>query len=140
MDAQDGKATAILKALLRLEEELSNEAPRKKGMKRKGKPRKGEIDAANIIDAERTKTIRWQLPDYDKPVPEPPEKRMMKRKVSRLKEKGEAANITIGDKVKILSTRFGAAYAKGRDNFTHGEVRELKERSTKFSGRGIRRQ
>ncbi len=70
MDAQDEKATAILRALRKLEEELTNEAPRKRGLKRKGKPRKGEIDAANIIDAERTKTIKWQLPDYDKPIPE----------------------------------------------------------------------
>ena len=74
LDAKDGKATAILKALLRLEEELSNEAPRKRGLKRKGKPRKGEIDSDNIVDAERTKTIEWQLPDYEKPVPESPEK------------------------------------------------------------------
>ena len=100
LDAQDGKGTAILKALKRLEKELINEAPRKRGLKRKGKPQNGEIDKANIISAERTKTIQWQLPDYEKPVPEPPEKRMMKRKVSRLKEKGEAANISIGDKVK----------------------------------------
>ncbi len=51
---------------------------------------------------------------------------MMKRKVSRLKEKGEAANILIGDKVKILSKRFGAAYAKGRDKLTHGVVKGIK--------------
>ncbi len=38
LDAQDGKATAILRALRKLEEELSNEAPRKKGLKRKAKP------------------------------------------------------------------------------------------------------
>ena len=47
-------------------------------LKRKSKPDKGKVDAANIIDAERTKTIEWQLPDYDEPVPEPPEKRVMK--------------------------------------------------------------
>jgi hypothetical protein len=126
LDAQDGKATAILRALRKLEEEMSNEAPRKKGLKRKGKPQKGEIDAANIIGAERAKTIEWQLPDYDEPVLESPEKRMLKRKVSRIREKGEAANISIGDKVKILSTRFGAAYAKGRDKFTHGVVKGIK--------------
>jgi hypothetical protein len=126
LDVQDGKAMAILKALLRLEEELSNEAPRKRGLKRKGKPQEGEIDTANIIDAERTKTIKWQLPDYDEPVPESPKKGMMKRKVSRLKEKGKTENIMIGDEVKILSKRFGAAYAKGRDKFTHGEVKGIK--------------
>jgi len=126
LDAEDEKATAILKALLRLEEELSNEAPRKKGLKRKGKPQEGEIDTANIIDAERAKSIPWQLPDYDKPIPESPEKRMMKRKVSRLKDKGEDADIMIGDKVKILSRKFGAAYAMGREKFTHGEVKDIK--------------
>ncbi len=51
---------------------------------------------------------------------------MMKRKVSRLKEKGEAANILIGDKVKILSKRFSAAYAKGPDKFTQGVVKGIK--------------
>ncbi len=95
-------------------------------MKRNGKRRKGEIDTAKTIDAERTKTIRWQLPDYDKPVPESPEKRMLKRKVGRIRGNGKVANMSIGDKVKILSTRFSAAYAKGRDKFTHGEVKEIK--------------
>jgi hypothetical protein len=101
MDAEDGRATAILRALKKLEEELTNEAPRKRGLKRKAKPDKGKVDAANIIDAERTTTIKWQLPDYEKPTPETPERRIMKRK-SRVKEKGEAVNISIGDKVKIL--------------------------------------
>ena len=100
MNAQDGKATAILRALRKLEEELSNEAPRKKGLKRKAKPDKGKVDTANIIDTERSTTIKWQLPDYDEPVPESPAKKMMKRKVSRIREKGEAVNISIGDKVK----------------------------------------
>ena len=126
LDAQDERSTAILRALARLEEELINEAPRKKGLKRKGKPQDGEIDTANIIDAGRAKSIPWQLPDYDKPIPESPEKRMMKRNVSRLKNKGEDADIMIGDKVKILSRKFGAAYAMGREKFTHGEVKDIK--------------
>jgi hypothetical protein len=81
LDAQDGKGTAILKALKRLEEELINEAPRKKGLKRKGKPQNGEIDAANIISVERTKSIQsgscrtttsqsWNLLVYFKSVDE----------------------------------------------------------------------
>jgi hypothetical protein len=126
LDAKDDKATGILKALRRLEEELINEAPRKRGLKRKGKPRKGEIDSDNIVETERTKTIEWQMPDYEKPVPESPEKRMMKRKVSKLKEKDDAANIMIGDKVRILSRKFGTAYATGRGKFTHGEVKGIK--------------
>ncbi len=108
-------------------------------MKRKGKSRDGEIDTANIIDAGRAKTITWQLPDYDKPVHASPAKRMMRRKVGRLKEKGEATNITIGDKVMILSKRFGAAYAKECEKFTQGEVKGIKGRSMKSSGRVIRR-
>jgi hypothetical protein len=32
----------------------------------------------------------------------------------------------IGDKIKILSKKFGAAYAMGRENFTHGEVKGIK--------------
>jgi hypothetical protein len=126
MDVQDERSTAILKALRRLEEELNNEAPRKRGLKRKGKPRKGEIDSDNIVGPERAKTIEWQLPDYEKPVPESPEKRMMKRKASRLKEKSEAANIMIGDNVRILSRKFGAAYAKERGKFTQGEVKGIR--------------
>ena len=56
-----------------------------------------------------------------------------------MKEKGEAVNISIGNKVKILSKRFGAAYAKGRDKFTHGVVKGIKEKSTRCSGRETRR-
>ena len=32
----------------------------------------------------------------------------------------------LSDDAKILSTRFGAAYAKGRDKFIHGEVKGIK--------------
>ncbi len=53
-------------------------------MKRKAKPDKVKVNTANIIDAERSKTIEWQLPDFDEPVPESPAKRLMKRKVSRI--------------------------------------------------------
>ncbi len=54
MDAEDGRSITILRALKKLEEELTNEAPRKRGLTRKAKPDKGKVDAANIIDAERT--------------------------------------------------------------------------------------
>ncbi len=46
--------------------------------------------------------------------------------MNRSKEKGEAVNITIGDKVKILTSRFGASYAKGRDTFIRGVVKGIK--------------
>jgi hypothetical protein len=42
LGAQDGKAKAVLRALKRLEEELSNEAPRKGSLKRKGNLAKGK--------------------------------------------------------------------------------------------------
>ena len=35
-------------------------------------------------------------------------------------------NIMIRDRVKILSREFGAAYAMGREKFTHGEVKGIK--------------
>jgi hypothetical protein len=53
LDAQDGRAEAILRALNKLEEELGNEAPRKGSLKRKGKPRSGEVDSSNILKSER---------------------------------------------------------------------------------------
>jgi hypothetical protein len=57
LDVEDGRAEAILRALRKVEEELANEAPRKGCLKRKKKPRKGEIDVDNIVSAERTKAI-----------------------------------------------------------------------------------
>jgi hypothetical protein len=102
LDAEDGKAEAILRALKRLEEELSNEAPRKGCLKRKRKPRIAEIDAGNIVSAERTQTIKWNLTDSEKGSPESPARKMLKRKAWRL-EKGEGASstkkIAVGDKV-----------------------------------------
>ena len=57
LDVKDGRVEAILRALGKVEEELANEAPRKGCLKRKKKPRKGEIDVDNIVSAERTKAI-----------------------------------------------------------------------------------
>jgi hypothetical protein len=50
LDARDGRAEAILRALSKLEEELGNEAPRKGSLKRKGKPKNSKIDASNIVN------------------------------------------------------------------------------------------
>ena len=76
---------------------------------------KAEIDAGNIVSAERTQTIKWNLTDSEKSSPESPARKMLKRKARRL-EKGEGASsakkIAVGDKVKILTKRFGAAYEK----------------------------
>jgi hypothetical protein len=128
LDAEDGKAEAILRALKRLEEELSNEAPRKGCLKRKRKPRIAEIDAGNIVSAERTQTIKWNLTDSEKSSPESPARKMLKRKARKL-EKGEGASsakkIAVGDKVKILTKRFGAAYEKDRKKFTKGIVKGI---------------
>ncbi len=92
MDAEDGKAEAIHRALNKLEEELANEAPRKGCLKRKGKPRKAEIDTNNIASAERTKAIPWHLADSDRTVPESPARKMVKRKVRRIREEGESSS------------------------------------------------
>jgi hypothetical protein len=53
---------------------------------------------------------------------------MIKRKVRRTREDGEQSStkiIGIGDKVKILTKRFGAAYEKGRKKFTKGIVKGI---------------
>jgi hypothetical protein len=78
LDAEDGRAEAILCALRKVEEELANEAPRKGCLKRKKKPRKAEIDVDNIMSTERTKAITWQLPDSEKDSPESPARKMLK--------------------------------------------------------------
>jgi hypothetical protein len=70
LNAQDGRAEAILRALNKLEEELGNEAPRKGSLKRKGKPKNSETDASNIVNSERTKSIPWHLTDSEKGVPD----------------------------------------------------------------------
>jgi hypothetical protein len=97
-------------------------------LKRKKKPRTAEIDANNIVSAERTKTIVWYLADSEKTAPESPAKRMVKRKVRRVKEDGEASSakaIAVGDKDKILTKRFGTAYEKGQKKFTKGIVKGI---------------
>ncbi len=86
LDAEDGPAEAILRALRKVEEELTNEAPRKGCVKREKKPRKSEIDVDNIVSVERTKSIAWQLPDSEKNSPESAARKMLKRKVKRVKE------------------------------------------------------
>ena len=57
LDAQDGRAEAIIRASNKLEEELGNEAPRKGSLKRKGKPKSGEVHEANIVGTERSVPI-----------------------------------------------------------------------------------
>jgi hypothetical protein len=128
MDAEDGRAEAILRALNKLEEELGNEAQRKGCLKRKRKPKMGDVDSANIVDQERSNHIQWHLTDSEKAVPESPERKMIKRKVRRTREDGEQSSakiIELGDKVKILTKRFGAAYEKGRKKFTKGIVKGI---------------
>ncbi len=95
LDAQDGKATAILRALRRLEEELNNEAPRKRGLKKKGKPKTAEIDTSNIINPERTESIPWRLTDSETAVAESSERRMVKRKLRRSSEKEEPSETKV---------------------------------------------
>ncbi len=83
------------------------------------------------MGAERTKTIAWHLADSEKADPEPPARKMLKRKVRRVKENGEASStktIVVGDKVKILSRRFGSVYEKGRKKFTKGIVKGIVEK------------
>jgi hypothetical protein len=58
LDAEDGRAEAILRALNKLEEELVNEAPRKGSLKRKRKPKEGDVDAANIVAKKDPTTSR----------------------------------------------------------------------------------
>jgi hypothetical protein len=128
MDAEDGRAEAILRALNKLEEELGNEAQRKGCLKRKRKPKMGDVDSANIVDQERSNHIQWHLTDSEKAVPESPERKMIKRKVRRTRDDGEQSSakiIELGDKVKILTKRFGAAYEKGRKKFTKGIVKGI---------------
>ena len=68
---------------------------------------------------------------------------MIKRKVRRTREDGEQSStkiIGVGDKVKILTKRFGAAYEKGRKKFTKGIVKVLLEVCTKCFGMETQRQ
>jgi hypothetical protein len=128
LDAEAGKAEAIIRALKKLEEELANEAPRKGCLKRKKKPRKAEIDVDNIVSAERAEKIAWHLTDSEKDSPESPSRKMLKIKVKRVKEDEGASStksIAVGDKVKILTKRFGTAYEKDRKKFTKGIVKGI---------------
>jgi hypothetical protein len=50
---------------------------------------------------------------------------MVKWKLRRTKEDDEPKVITVGDKVKILTKRFGSVYEKGRKKFTKGVVKNI---------------
>jgi hypothetical protein len=140
LDAQDGRAEAILRALNKLEEELGNEAPRKGSLKRKGKPKTAEIDTSNIISQERTESIPWRLTDSETAVAESLERRMVKRKRTSEKEESSAVKVIgIGDKVKILTKRFGSVYEKGRKKFTKGIVQGIVGKVYEVLWTGIRK-
>ncbi len=97
-------------------------------MKRKGKPKNAEIDSSNIISPERTESIPWHLTDSENALTESPERKMVKRKVRRTTEGDEPSitkDIAVGDKVKILTTRFGSVYEKGKKKFTKGIVKSI---------------
>ena len=85
--------TRIIEALKEVEENVSNLAPKKRGLVKKKKVLNGNVDPANIAHG--------------------------KRKVRKLNVKVSVPSLKDGDRVKILTSRFGARYAEGRERFTY---------------------
>ncbi len=119
MDAKQGQAEAMLRALKKLEEEIHNTAPRKGNLKSDG------CDAGNG----RRKAITWDIAGVDKPTPEPVEQKMRKRKVVETRlgyVSSDQKDLEVGDRVKILTKMFGRQYAQGREEYSYGKVVNVK--------------
>ena len=93
--------TRIIEALKEVEENVSNLAPKKRGLVKKKKVLNGNVDPANIAHG--------------------------KRKVRKLNVKVSVPSLKDGDRVKILTSRFGARYAEGRERFTYGNIVSCKD-------------
>jgi hypothetical protein len=53
MDAKEGQAEAMLRALKVLEQEIQNQAPRKGNLKKKKKPQASDIDEGHVATCQR---------------------------------------------------------------------------------------
>jgi hypothetical protein len=123
MDAREGQAEAMLRALNVLEQEIHNQAPRKGNLKKKKKAQSSEVDGGNVQTYPRRKAISWNLVGIDKPTPESAERVMRKR---RHGDQGcvvdNEKSLETGDRVKILTKMFGPKYALGREKYSYGKV------------------
>ncbi len=123
MDAREGQAEAMLRALNVLEQEIHNQAPRKGNLKKKKKAQASEVDGGNVQTHPRRKAITWNLVGIDKPTPESAERIMRKR---RYGDQGSIVDnekgLETGDRVKILTKMFGPKYALGREKYSYGKV------------------
>jgi hypothetical protein len=118
---QNGVTDSIVKAIKRIEEELSNKAPqrgiltKKRGIKVRG------VNTGNIKDGKRVRIGRKKLAvqyngkTYDNELV-----------MSGVMPK--AAEISALDKVEILTTHFGEEYAKDKPKYTKGIVKRVKGR------------
>jgi hypothetical protein len=121
MDAKEGQAEAMLRALNKLEEEIQNTAPRKGDLKR------DKSDAGNG----RRNAITWDIAGVDKPLPEPAERKMRKRTVAEARLGhvfSDQKDLEVGHRVKILTKMFGRQYAQGREEYSYGRVVNVKEK------------
>jgi hypothetical protein len=112
-------------------------------MKRKRKPKDGNVDTANIVGQERSNHISWHLTDSEKAIPESPGKKMIKRKVRRTREDGEQSStktIGIGDKVKVLTKRLEQHTRRDVRSSRKESSRALLEGCTKYFGMETQRQ
>ena len=116
---ESGATDSIIKAIKRIEEELSNKATRrgilskKRGIKIRG------VNTGNIKDGKRVRigrknlAVQYKGKTYDQ---EP----------ETSGEIPHAADISVLDKVQILTTHFGEEYAVGKPKYTKGIVKRVK--------------
>ena len=105
----DSRTEAIVKALKKVEEEISNEGPRKNFLTKTSVPEKTKpgIDKKNIILSKRRRN--------DVTIPG-------KNKKSRFSD----LHFVKGDRVKIRTFRFGRKYSVGKPKWTYGTVLRVK--------------
>jgi hypothetical protein len=125
IDAKEGQAEAMLRALEKLEKEIGNQAPRKGNLKKKKKLKASDIGEGHVETHPRRQPISWNLVGVDKPPPEPAERKMRKRKIGYGDQGSDVNNgkdLEAGDRVKILTKMFGTKYAQGREKYSYGKV------------------
>jgi hypothetical protein len=129
MDAKEGQTEAMLRALKKLEDEIQNPAPRKDNLKRGKRAQASGLGARENTGDVRGRTVSWDVVGIDKPSPESAERKMRKRKVAegRLgRASSDHKKLKAGDRVKILTKMFGKQYAQGREEYSYGQVVDVK--------------
>jgi hypothetical protein len=107
---KDGITDSIVKALNKVEEKLLNKAPRRGGLSKKRGIKVRGVNTSNIVNKKKMRNIDNGLGTHGDTIDCTNQASM---------------GIKALDRVRILTKKFGAGYAKGKNKYTHGIVRKV---------------